>query len=165
MFLGLGTAVIMLYLYTHTRPNIVPSRSLSRTRHCRPHPPAHKQVRHCRSDHMSQPRNGTWSQPVGELYLDNASRRNFVDLFRIGFGVFLLTLGLVCGRERCRGYGKWFHNQIPTKQVRRDHQICSARVTCCLGLARSAHPTQLRLGNACAIGDCEGGGDTLSGEG
>ena len=101
-------------LYTRTRPNIVPSRSLSRSRRCRPHPPAHKQARHCRSDHMSQPRNGTCSQPVGELYLDNASRRNFVCLFRIGFGVFLLMLGLVCGHERCRRYGQWLHNQLPT---------------------------------------------------
>ena len=120
--LCLDTMVISLNHARATRPNIVPSRSLSPTRRRLPGPPTQEQARHCRSDHMPQPRNGTCSraQPVGELYLDNASRRNFVGLFRIAFGVFLLMLGLLCGSERCRGYGQCLHNQLPTKKVRRD---------------------------------------------
>ena len=120
MVLGLGTTVMML-IYTRARdPHRTVTVALSHSP-LSSAPTCAQTIPHHRSDHMSQPRNGTCSQPVGELYLDNASRRKFVGLFRIAFGVFLLMLGLICGHERCRRYGQWLHNQLPTKTVRHDH--------------------------------------------
>ena len=150
MVLGLGTTVITLNYARATRPNTVPSRSLSRSRHCRPHPPAHKQARHCRSDHMSQPRNGTCSrtQPAGELTSTMHPGEISLIFFESPLASFFLCLGLSVAMNDVERMANGCTINCPQNRFDTTNIQCP-RVTCCLGLARSAHPTQLRLGNTC----------------
>ena len=81
--------------------------------------------------------------------------------FKSPLASFFLCLGLSVAVNDVEGMADGCIIKRPHHSYDTTNIPCP-RVTCCLGFARSAHPTQLRLGNTCAIGDCDGGGDILA---